>query len=115
MRRGNSSVLSKAKKMTYSLKSMSDYKCKILENRFDGTLLSINNYDVWTKLIGEFNAYNLLAVDGDSCSVNYLYPMLEGQVSVLSCGSMPPDVACDVLERLFESNVYREDVDTFML
>jgi UDP-N-acetylmuramoyl-L-alanyl-D-glutamate--2,6-diaminopimelate ligase len=52
----------KAKKLTYSLKSMSDYKCKILENRFDGTLLSINNYDVWTKLIGQFNAYNLLAV-----------------------------------------------------
>ena len=49
-------------KLTYSLKSMSDYKCKILENRIDGTLLSINNYDVWAKLIGEFNAYNLLAV-----------------------------------------------------
>ena len=52
----------KAKKLTYSLKSMSDYKCKILENRFDGTLLRIKGYDVWTKLIGEFNAYNLLAV-----------------------------------------------------
>ncbi|MEE2699861.1 MAG: UDP-N-acetylmuramoyl-L-alanyl-D-glutamate--2,6-diaminopimelate ligase [Bacteroidota bacterium] len=52
----------KAKRCTYSLKSMSDYKCKVLENRIDGTLLSINNYDVWTKLIGEFNAYNLLAV-----------------------------------------------------
>ena len=33
-----------------------------MENRFDGTLLSINNYDVWSKLIGEFNTYNLLAV-----------------------------------------------------
>ncbi len=52
----------KAKKQTYSLKSMSDFKCKILENQFDGMLLSINNYDLWTKLIGEFNAYNILAV-----------------------------------------------------
>ena len=52
----------KAKKQTFSLKSMSDFKCKILENQFDGMLLNINNYDLWTKLIGEFNAYNVLAV-----------------------------------------------------
>ena len=52
----------KAKKHTYSLKTMSDFKCKILENRFDGMLLNINNYDLWTKLIGQFNAYNVLAV-----------------------------------------------------
>ena len=52
----------KAKKQTYSLKTMSDFKCKILENQFDGMLLSINNFDLWTKLIGEFNAYNVLAV-----------------------------------------------------
>ena len=52
----------KAKKQTYSLKSMSDFKCKILENRFDGMLLNINNYDLWINLIGEFNAYNVLAV-----------------------------------------------------
>jgi len=41
---------------------MSDFKCKILENQFDGMLLSINKHDLWTKLIGEFNAYNVLAV-----------------------------------------------------
>ena len=52
----------KAKKQTFSLKSMSDFKCKILENRFDGMFLNINNYDLWTKLIGEFNVYNVLAV-----------------------------------------------------
>jgi len=52
----------KAKKQTYSLRTMSDFKCKILENQFDGMLLSINKYDLWTKLIGEFNAYNVLAV-----------------------------------------------------
>ncbi len=51
-----------ANKQTYSLKSVSDFKCKILENHFGGNLLNINNIEVWTKLIGNFNAYNLLAV-----------------------------------------------------
>lgn len=64
---------------------------------------------------GLYHAYNLLSVNGNSCSVNYLYPMLEGQVSALSNGAMAPDVACDVLEKLFASDIYREDQDTFML
>tara|TARA_B100000902_G_scaffold399870_1_gene473218 strand:+ start:43974 stop:45437 length:1464 start_codon:yes stop_codon:yes gene_type:complete len=51
-----------AKIQTFSLKSDSEFKCKILENRFDGMLLHINHYDIWTKLIGEFNAYNILAI-----------------------------------------------------
>tara|TARA_B100001758_G_scaffold247950_1_gene268960 strand:- start:27298 stop:28755 length:1458 start_codon:yes stop_codon:yes gene_type:complete len=53
---------SKARKLTYSLKSSSDYKLKILENQFQGMLLKINSVDVWVKLIGDFNAYNILAV-----------------------------------------------------
>ena len=52
----------KAKKMTYSLKSLSNYKCKVLENQFQGMLLQINKIDVWVKLVGKFNAYNMLAV-----------------------------------------------------
>ena len=52
----------KAKKITYSLKSLSDYKCKVLENQFQGMLLQINKIDVWVKLVGKFNAYNMLAV-----------------------------------------------------
>ena len=52
----------KAQKFTYSLKSFSDYKCKVLENQFEGMLLNINKVDVWVKLIGEFNAYNMLSV-----------------------------------------------------
>ena len=51
-----------AKCVSYSLKSASDYKCKILENQFDGMLLNINNLDIWVKLIGRFNAYNILAL-----------------------------------------------------
>ncbi len=52
----------KAKKMTYALKSMADYRAKVLENQFHGMLLQINKVDVWVKLIGDFNAYNILAV-----------------------------------------------------
>lgn len=54
----------KAKKMTYALKSYSDYKGQILENQLSGLLLKINNNEVWTRLIGAFNAYNALAIYG---------------------------------------------------
>jgi UDP-N-acetylmuramoyl-L-alanyl-D-glutamate--2,6-diaminopimelate ligase len=53
---------SKATKKTYSLRSMADFKCKVVENQFSGLLLNIDNQEVWSKLIGSFNAYNLLAV-----------------------------------------------------
>ena len=52
----------KAKKYTYSLKSISNYKCRVLENQFEGMLLNINKVDVWVKLIGDFNAYNMISV-----------------------------------------------------
>jgi len=52
----------KAKKYTYALKSIADYKVQILENQFNGLLLKINNNELWVKLIGNFNAYNLLAI-----------------------------------------------------
>ena len=53
-----------AKKRTYSLKSFSDYKAQILENQLSGLLLKINDQEVWVRLIGTFNAYNLLAIYG---------------------------------------------------
>lgn len=49
---------------TYSLKTMADFNCKVVESHFDGSLLLINGTEVWTHFIGEFNAYNLLAVFG---------------------------------------------------
>ncbi|OAB76059.1 UDP-N-acetylmuramoyl-L-alanyl-D-glutamate--2,6-diaminopimelate ligase [Cochleicola gelatinilyticus] len=52
----------KAKKVTYAVKSYADYKVQILENQFSGLLLKINNQELWTRLIGNFNAYNLLAI-----------------------------------------------------
>ncbi len=54
----------KAKKYTYSLKTLADFKSKILENSLTGLHLSVNDVDVHFKMIGEFNAYNLSAVYG---------------------------------------------------
>ena len=53
-----------ARKYTFGLKSSTDYKAKILETQLNGTLLSLNNKEVWTQLTGDFNAYNLAAVFG---------------------------------------------------
>ena len=53
-----------SKKLTYALKSYANYKAQILENQLSGLLLKINGNEVWVKLIGTFNAYNLLAIYG---------------------------------------------------
>ena len=52
----------KANKFTYVLKNIADYKCKIIESHLNGLLLNIDNHEVWVKLIGTFNAYNILSV-----------------------------------------------------
>ena len=52
----------KAHKKSYGLKSMADFKARILENQFEGLLLQIDGEQVWFKMVGTFNAYNLLAV-----------------------------------------------------
>lgn len=52
----------RAKKVTYALKTMADYHGKILEADFNGMLLNFNGKEVWTTLTGKFNAYNLLLV-----------------------------------------------------
>ncbi|TLF42623.1 UDP-N-acetylmuramoyl-L-alanyl-D-glutamate--2,6-diaminopimelate ligase [Maribacter aurantiacus] len=52
----------KARKFTYALKNYADYRAQILENQFDGQLLKIDDNELWTKLIGHFNAYNILAI-----------------------------------------------------
>lgn len=54
----------KATKYTYGLKKMVDFKGKIITNSIEGLELEIGGKNVWFKLIGDFNAYNLLAVYG---------------------------------------------------
>ena len=54
----------KAIKKTYALKTIADFKGKILEKQLSGTLISFDKTQVWTKLIGVFNMYNLMAIIG---------------------------------------------------
>jgi UDP-N-acetylmuramoyl-L-alanyl-D-glutamate--2,6-diaminopimelate ligase len=54
----------KASKRTYAVKSMADYKARIIENAFSGLHLDINQKELFVPLVGEFNAYNLLSVYG---------------------------------------------------
>ena len=52
----------RARKFTYALKTYADFRAQVLEQQLDGQLLKVQEQEVWTKLIGEFNAYNILAV-----------------------------------------------------
>lgn len=56
----------RAKKRSYALKTMADYRAKVIENQFTGLQLRIGEHELWTRLIGDFNAYNILAVYGVS-------------------------------------------------
>jgi UDP-N-acetylmuramoyl-L-alanyl-D-glutamate--2,6-diaminopimelate ligase len=61
----------KATRKTFSMRGLADFKCRIVENQFTGLLLNMDGTEVWTKLIGSFNAYNALGV--------YATAMLLGQ------------------------------------
>lgn len=71
-----------AKKYFYSLKTLADYKGKIIENSLSGLVVMINEQEVHFRLIGEFNAYNLLAVYGAAMC------MKEDKGEVLRCLSI---------------------------
>ena len=68
-----------AKKLSYSLRSVADFKGKILENGLSGLVMTLNDQEVHFRLIGEFNAYNLLAVYGAAVSLG------EDKQEVLQC------------------------------
>ena len=59
----------KAKKLTYSLRTLADFKGRILESHFEGTDLLINDKEVTVRFVGRFNVYNLLAVYGAAVSL----------------------------------------------
>ena len=63
----------RAKHYTYALKSLANFKGKLLAGTFEGLLLNIDNREVWFRLVGKFNAYNLLAI--------YATAVLLGQAS----------------------------------
>ena len=58
-----------ARKLTYSLQTMADFKGKIIESHFEGTELTFNGKDVFVRFVGRFNAYNLLAVYGTAIAL----------------------------------------------
>lgn len=61
----------KANQYTYSLRSMADFKGRIVESMFEGMQLDIDGRELWTPFIGNFNAQNLLAVYGTACLLDF--------------------------------------------
>jgi UDP-N-acetylmuramoyl-L-alanyl-D-glutamate--2,6-diaminopimelate ligase len=71
-----------ARKYFYSLRTMAEFKGKILENSLTGLVMAVNDQEVHFRLIGEFNAYNLLAVYGAAICLG------EDKLEVLRCLSV---------------------------
>lgn len=130
----NGSVMlqnTKAKKQSYALKTMADFKAKIIENQFSGLVLNINNNEVYTKLIGRFNAYNLLAVYGvsillgldstealqhlsklENVTGRFQYFISRGGVTAIVDYAHTPDALKNVLETINEIRTGNEQVIT---
>ncbi len=64
---------------------------------------------------GLYHAYNVLGLSKELLHTEELYPMLEGQVAVLSSGAIAPESAAELLEKLFDSEVFRSDQNSFLL
>ncbi|QFT39776.1 MULTISPECIES: hypothetical protein [unclassified Vibrio] len=64
---------------------------------------------------GLYNAYNIVTYSAETLKIEQLYPMLEGQVAVLSSGVLSPKQAVGLLDKLFASDMYRPDQHSFML
>ena len=109
----------KARKYTYALKTIADYKAQILENQLQGLLLKINNQELWVKLIGNFNAYNLLAIYAtaeqlgleeleilqllstlESVDGRFQYLVSEGKITAIIDYAHTPDALKNVLETI---------------
>lgn len=121
----------KAKKYTYALKSYADYKALILENQFTGLLLKVNDNEVWTKLIGNFNAYNILAIyataellglekvevlrlvsDLESVSGRFQYLISSSHITAIVDYAHTPDALKNVLETINSIRTKNEELIT---
>jgi len=120
-----------AKKFTYALKNYADYKAQILENDFGGLLLKINDVELWTKLIGNFNAYNILAIYGtaellglqseeilkliselESVSGRFQYFISDDRITAVVDYAHTPDALKNVLETINAIRTKNEDLIT---
>jgi len=121
----------KAKQLSYGLKSYADYKTTVLENSFEGLLLKINNQEVWSKLIGNFNAYNLTAVYAcaelmglenleslqlisnlDNISGRFQYTISKNKITAIVDFAHTPDALNNVLETINNIRTRNENVIT---
>lgn len=121
----------KARKLSYALKSYADYKAQILENQLSGLLLKINDNEVWVKLIGSFNAYNLLAIYGvavelgiekmealrllselESVSGRFQYIISESKITAIVDYAHTPDALENVLKTIENIRTNNEQLIT---
>ncbi|MEE9349885.1 MAG: UDP-N-acetylmuramoyl-L-alanyl-D-glutamate--2,6-diaminopimelate ligase [Flavobacteriaceae bacterium] len=121
----------KARKLSYALKTGADYKVRIIENQLSGLLLQINNTEVWSKLIGSFNAYNLTAIYGvalemgldkmetlriiselNSVSGRFQYIVSESGITAIIDYAHTPDALKNVLETINDIKVKGSKVIT---
>ena len=122
---------SNARKLTYALKTYSDYKAQILENQLSGLLLRINGNEVWVRLIGTFNAYNLLAIYGtavelgieklevlrllselESVSGRFQFVVSKGNITVIVDYAHTPDALENVLKTINDIRTKNEQLIT---
>ncbi|MGS2725218.1 UDP-N-acetylmuramoyl-L-alanyl-D-glutamate--2,6-diaminopimelate ligase [Psychroserpens sp. BH13MA-6] len=120
-----------AKKYTYALKTYADFKAQILENEFSGLLLKLNEAELWTKLIGNFNAYNITAIYGaaellglekveilrliselESVSGRFQYLISEDKITAIVDYAHTPDALKNVLETVNSIRTNNEDLIT---
>jgi len=121
----------KAKQYSYALKSFADYRGRILENNLEGLLLKLNDHEVWTKLIGDFNAYNLLAIYGtaellglesleilqllsdlQSVSGRFQYLISEEKITAIVDYAHTPDALKNVLQTINDIRTNNETLIT---
>lgn len=119
-----------SRKYTYALKSYADYRAQILENQLNGLLLKINDNEVWSKLIGNFNAYNLLAIYGtadllglekdeilrlmselDSVTGRFQY-LISNEITAIIDYAHTPDALKNVLETINSIRTKNEELIT---
>jgi len=120
-----------SKQYTYALKTYANYRAQILENQFSGLLLKINDHEVWTRLIGNFNAYNLVAIYGasellglekteilrliselESVSGRFEYFVTEGNITVIIDYAHTPDALKNVIETINSIRTKNESLIT---
>lgn len=123
----------KATKKSYALKTFADYKALIIENQLGGLLLKINEQEVWTRLIGNFNAYNALAIYGvaielglepietlrllsnlESVSGRFQYIISNTKITAIVDYAHTPDALENVLQTITEIRTNNEKVITIV-